>query len=124
MTTHYPIAAQAILLGLDLAGPPPGLSPQEKVTYVLREHPEARNSDALTILHHWLEFDGLGDVLCGECLGRFAAWLSSDRTTPAETIRRRRQEIQSLGLGAGDLQPAPTVAAYRKQRARQGPPRR
>ena len=109
---------------LDLLGgmaPPQGLDPQEKVAYLLEQHPDARNNDRELMLAYWSEFDGMREVLGQEGATRFAAWFR--KATHPETIRRRRAEIQKLGGGGGSLLPSDGEAARRRALDGAGPPR-
>lgn len=106
-----------------LAYPP--MTDQEKVDEILKQYPETRNSDGLLLYHFWMEFDGLGDVLRDQATrDRFRAFLQDKHTTPAESVRRRRQDRHQLeSTGGGDLMPTPDVVEYRLKRAHGGPPR-
>jgi len=103
------------------AEPPQGLTPQEKVAYILEVRPAARDDDRELMLAFWELFDGLTTVLGEEGAARFAAWFR--KATHPETIRRRRAEIQKLGGGGGALLPSPGEAARRRALDGAGPPR-
>ena len=133
---------------LDMFGPPQPaqdlqLTPHQKAEMLLDKYAEARDDDRLLTLLWWQEFDNLGslfhwtlrDLLHGEVgedqlevmakamMERFETWFRKTATHP-ETIRRRRQEIQSNSQTQGAMRGSPTTTAYRRSRDGAGPPRR
>lgn len=114
------IAKQCTLFGG--FAPPPDLDLRDRAAYILEQHPEARDDDALLLFYYWCEWDGLEALLDDEALDQLKGFLQ--KATSAETIRRRRQEIQKLGHGGGHLQPSGSVADWRRARDGAGPPRR
>ena len=103
------------------AAPPQGLSPQEKVAYILEICPAARDDDRELMLRYWELFDGLALVLGEQGADRFREWFRM--ATHPETIRRRRADIQKLGGGGGSMLPSATEAARRRALDGAGPPR-
>ena len=84
----------------------------ERVKWVLAHYPEARDSYAALMIHYWLEFDGLDEVVPAEMQDELVAWFVSKATAP-KTIQNRGMEVQKA-----DAELAPSVGAKRK-RARQ-----
>lgn len=101
--------------------PPQGLTPHEKVAFILETNPEARDDDRELMLAYWQQFDALALVLGAEAMGKFAAWFR--KSTHPETIRRRRAEIQKLSGGGGSMLPSPGEADRRRALDGAGPPR-
>lgn len=134
---------------LNMFGPPmpaqsnADLSPHQKAELLLEQFPETREDDRLLMLKWWASFDNLdavfrwtlSDLLEGEVggeelaamaealSGRFQEWFMRTATHP-ETIRRRRQDIQSNRKDLGALRGSASTTAYRKARDGAGPPRR
>ena len=102
--------------------PPQDLSLKNQVAYILETYPEARDSDALTLFHFWCDWDGLSALFDDSALEAIKEFLQ--KATSAETIRRRRQEIQQLQTEIGRLRPSEGAIAYRRARDGAGPPRR
>jgi hypothetical protein len=100
----------------------PDLGPEDRVAYILEHEPETRADDRLLMLHYWVTFDGLGQVLSKTALGKFSRWWG--KATHPETIRRQRARFQRLSSGGGHLLPDRKTAEYRRKQARRGPPRR
>ena len=100
-----------------------GMDLKEKAALVLDQYPDARDNDMVYVFRCLWEFDGLHKAISAETYRKLLAWASRQDTNRMETWRRRRQEVQRLGDGGGVLQPSPGVIRYRKERAKQGPPR-
>ena len=103
--------------------PPPDLKLEQKVEWLLREHPRCRDEDGELVVRFWWEFEGLSAVLDEGSRDRLAAFM--ERATSPDTITRRRRELQRLESGGsdGDLAPSKTVAKRRRKQYRAGPPR-
>jgi hypothetical protein len=120
-TGHGPLPVQLDLLGGPPA-PPQDLDLRDKVAYILEAHPEARDDDAALLFWYWVTWDGLGQLLGAEALEKLERFMV--RATSAETVRRRRQEIQKNRSKAGAQLPSRGVAEWRRARDGAGPPRR
>ena len=125
------------------AGDLAGLTPRQRAELLLDEDQRLRNDDRLLMLAWWKRFDNLDelfrwtlhDLLEGEVSDeelapmaealseRFGDWFQRMATSP-ETIRRRRQEIQSNRNNDGAMRGSPHTTAYRRARDGAGPPRR
>lgn len=96
------------------------MTTRDKVLHVLREYPETRSNDRLLILQVWDTFSSLRERLGEEAWTTFSAAFSNEKDlTGAEDIRRRRASIQN---DDELLLPPESVQAYRRQRAKAGPP--
>jgi hypothetical protein len=89
---------------------------RERMAYILRKYPAARNDYNLACFYYWLEFDGL-DAVLGDKVDAFRSWLVKQATSP-ETIRRRTQEVQNW---KPELDADPDVEEYRQSQSRRGP---
>ncbi len=87
----------------------------ERVTYILKEFPYARNSYPCLIARYWGEFDGLRDLLGEEKYEEFVSWITT--STSPKTIQNRAGEIQN---DRPDLEACPDVADWRTTQSRAG----
>ena len=87
----------------------------DKLTYILEEHPEAREDYKAAIALYWSEFDGLCEIL-GDKVTEFQEWFEEHATSP-QTIRNRTQEIQNK---RPDLDASSETEKWRQRRSRSG----
>lgn len=88
----------------------------DKLTYILEEHPEARDDYMAAMFRYWQQFDGLGEVL-GEKAEAFLEWFTSQATS-VKTLQNRAMEIQRR---RGDLDASSDVRKWRDRQAKAGP---
>lgn len=87
----------------------------DRLTYILTEYPEARDSYMLAIFRFWMELEGLDEVL-GDKADAFKRWFVRQATSP-KTIQNRIGELQSRHP---ELEASPEVERQRQRQAKQG----
>ena len=87
----------------------------DKLTWILEQHPAARQDYKLAMYYYWLEFDGLAEILDGKA-DAFKQWLIDNATSP-KTLQNRCMEIQNKHP---DLEAPPEVEKWRQRQARAG----
>lgn len=86
-----------------------------KMTFVLEQHPEAREDYKLAMFYYWREFDGLDETLNGQ-IDAFKEWLANQATSP-KTLQNRCMEIQNK---RPDLEAPPEIEEWRQKQSKAG----
>lgn len=73
---------------------------EERVAYILKNYPEARNSDTFLVLKYWQQIEGRHSIILND--GEIPYYCGI--LTSPETIRRTRQKLQEMGLFPAELE--------------------